>query len=40
MADRVGRLGEILPDVWTEVCESAKAMGFAVEALEFEYACV
>ena len=29
-------LGEIVPDVGTKVCESAKAMGFAIEALDFE----
>ena len=33
-------LGEIVPDVWAEVWESEKAMGFAVEALEFKHACV
>ena len=33
-------LGEIVPDVGTEVCECAKAMGFVVEALEFEHVCV
>ena len=33
-------LGEIVPDVRTEVWESAKAIAFAVEALEFEHACV
>ena len=32
-------LGEIVPDVGAEVWESAKAMGFAVEALDFEHAC-
>ena len=35
-----GVLGEIVPDVGAEVSESSKAMGFAVEALEFEHACV
>ena len=30
-------LGEIVPDVGAKVCKSAKAMGFAVEALEFEH---
>ena len=29
-------LGEIVPDVGAKVLESAKAMGFAVEALEFD----
>ena len=33
-------LGEVVPDVRTEVRERAKAMSFAVEASEFEYACV
>ena len=33
-------LGEIVPDAGAKVSESAKAMGFAVEALEFEHACV
>ena len=33
-------LGEIVPDVGAKVWESAKAIGFAVEALEFEHACV
>ena len=33
-------LGEIVPGVGTEMRESAKAMGFAVEALEFEHGCV
>ena len=33
-------MGEIVPDVGVKVRESAKAMGFAVEALEFEHACV
>ena len=33
-------LGEIVRDVRTEVRERAKAMSFAVEASEFEYACV
>ena len=28
--------GELVPDVGAEVWESAKAMGFAAEALEFE----
>ena len=31
---------EIVPDVGAKVRESAKAMGFAVEVLEFEHACV
>ena len=30
-------LGEIVPGVGTEVWECAKAMGFMIEALEFEY---
>ena len=33
-------LGEIVPDVGAKVRESAKAMSFAVEALDFKYACV
>ena len=33
-------LGEIVPDVGAKVLESEKAMGFAVEALDFEHACV
>ena len=33
-------LGEVVPDMRTEVGERAKAMSFAVEASEFEYACV
>ena len=33
-------LGEIVPDVGAKVWESAKAMGFAFEALDFERACV
>ena len=33
-------LGEIVPDVGARVWESAKAMGFAVKALDFEHACV
>ena len=33
-------LGEIVPGVGAKVWESAKAMGFAVEALDFEYARV
>ena len=33
-------LGETVPDVGAKVWESAKAMGFAVEALEFEHGCV
>ena len=33
-------LAEIVPDVGTKGRESAKAMDFAVEALEFEHACV
>ena len=33
-------LGEIVPDVGAKVRESAKAMGFAVEVLDFEHACV
>ena len=31
---------EVVPDMRTEVGERAKAMSFAVEASEFEYACV
>ena len=31
-------LGEVVPDVRTEIRERAKAMSFAVEASEFEYA--
>ena len=30
-------LGEIVPDVGAKLCESAKAMGFATEALDFEH---
>ena len=33
-------LGEIVPDVGAKVWKSAKAMSFAVEALEFEHVCV
>ena len=33
-------LEEIVPDVRIEVWESDKAMAFAVEALEFEHACI
>ena len=33
-------LGEVVPDVRTEIGGRAKAMSFAVEASEFEYACV
>ena len=33
-------LEEIVPDVEVKVWESAKAMGFAVEALDFEHVCV
>ena len=33
-------LGEIVPDVGAKVRESSKAMGFAVESLDFERACV
>ena len=33
-------LGETAPDAVAQVWESAKAMGFAIEALEFEHACV
>ena len=32
--------GKIVPYVGAKVQESAKAMGFAVEALDFEHACV
>ena len=31
--------GKYVPDVGTEVCERTKAVGFVVEALEFEHAC-
>ena len=31
--------GEIVPGVGAKVRESAKTMGFAVEALDFEHAC-
>ena len=33
-------LEEIVPDVVAKVWESAKAIDFAVEALDFEHACV
>ena len=33
-------LGEVVPDVRNEIGERTKAMSFAVEASEFEYACV
>ena len=33
-------LGEIVPDVGAKVWESAKALGFTVEAVDFEHACV
>ena len=33
-------LGEIVPDMGAKVSESAKATGSAVEAMEFEHACV
>ena len=33
-------LGEVVPDMRTEIGERAKAMSFAIEASEFEYACV
>ena len=33
-------LGEIVPDVGLKSEKNAKAVGFAVEALEFEHACV
>ena len=33
-------LGEVVSDMRTEIGERAKAMGFAVEVSEFEYACV
>ena len=33
-------LAEVVSDLRTEIGESAKAMSFAVEASEFEYACV
>ena len=32
--------GDVAPDVRTEVGQKAKAMSFAVEALEFEHACL
>ena len=32
--------GEVVPDVRTETGERTKAVSYAVEALEFEYACV
>ena len=32
--------GKIVPYVGAKVQESVKAMGFAVEALDFEHACV
>ena len=33
-------LGEIVPNVGAKMWESVKAMGFAVEALDFKHACV
>ena len=33
-------LGQVVPDMRTEIGERARAMSFAVEASEFEYACV
>ena len=33
-------LGEAVPDMGAKIGERAKAMSFAVEASEFEYACV
>ena len=33
-------LGDVVPDVGARVWKSAKAMGFAAEALEFEHVCV
>ena len=33
-------LGKVVPDMRTKIGERAKAMSFAVEASEFEYACV
>ena len=33
-------LGEVVPDMRTEIGERAKAMNFAVEVSEFEYSCV
>ena len=33
-------MGDIVADVGTEACESAKAMGLAVVALDFEHAAV
>ena len=40
VAECLVRLGEIVPDVAAKVRGSAKAMGFVVEALEFEHTCV
>ena len=33
-------LGEVVPNVRTEVVERAKALSFALEESEFEYACL
>ena len=33
-------MGEVVPAMWTEIGERAKAMSFAVDGSEFEYACV
>ena len=33
-------LGKVVPDMRTEIGERTKAMSFAVEASEFEHACV
>ena len=33
-------LGEVVSDVRTKIGNRAKAMSFAVESSEFEYACV
>ena len=33
-------LGEVVPDMRTEIGERAKAMSFVVEESEFEFACV
>ena len=33
-------LGEVVPDVRTKIGERVKAESFALEASEFEYACV
>ena len=33
-------LGDVVPNMRTKIGDRAKAMSFAVEASEFEYACV